>query len=238
MPRVNRFNFSECHLFLRVLKYNFLWWGCDCWRRRCWQVEPDPAILPGSVHIILQENHRGRLPGEGGHCRQRRPGAADALGHGGPGGVWRHHPRLLQVKTAAREKWKMKPRYDQNDLITQSFPIIEVQIFVCWPSRQQTGGPWSTWPGGRRRWRGSAGPWPWWWSWPRQTWRTPPWSAGDTWTNSCDCHHHASYASNCRRRPGINIIGLRSVCGQSFPADDRSCLSSVDHRDRRGPGNW
>ena len=109
--------FASCELvqflwmpsFLLVLKIWIFVKGCDCWWRRCWEVESDPALLPGSVHLVLQENHRGGFPGEGGHSRHRRPGEAHAVGHGGPGGVWRYHPGLLQVKTATSgEKWKNK----------------------------------------------------------------------------------------------------------------------------------
>ena len=60
---------------------------CYCWRWRGGQVQSHPEVLSGHLHLQLQEDHRGGLPGEGLDGGQRPAGETDAVGHCGPGGV-------------------------------------------------------------------------------------------------------------------------------------------------------
>ena len=44
--------------------------------RRSRQVLPHPEVLQGRLHLPVQENHRGRFPGEGGHPAGGKAGTA------------------------------------------------------------------------------------------------------------------------------------------------------------------
>ena len=47
--------------------------------RRRRQVLPHPEVLQGRLHLPVQENHRGRFPGEGGHPGRGKTGTVNCI---------------------------------------------------------------------------------------------------------------------------------------------------------------
>ena len=68
---------------------------------------------------------------------------------------------------------------NRNESHYSNFSILEVQIFACLHFLPRIENHLRKFPGGRRRWRESVAPSPWWWSWTRLIWWTPPWSTGN-----------------------------------------------------------